>query len=74
MNVILDVFVCIYNINVESGQSSRLYIRMARALHMSYLKDMFNSGYLILRILYPSHLAGTNNCEDDTDLHYDVNL
>jgi hypothetical protein len=28
-----------------------------------YLKDRFNYEYLILRFGYPSHFAGTNNCE-----------
>jgi hypothetical protein len=28
-----------------------------------YLKDRFIYDYLILRFGYPSHFAGTNNCE-----------
>jgi hypothetical protein len=28
-----------------------------------YLKDRFNYEYLIWRFGYPSHFAGTNNCE-----------
>ena len=34
---------------------------------IDYLRDTFNSGYLILQIWYPSHL---NNSEDDSDIDY----